>query len=28
VDMLERDVDELLGFTLISARKRDPGKPS
>jgi ubiquinone/menaquinone biosynthesis C-methylase UbiE len=28
IDILERDVDELLGFTLISARKRDPGKPS
>jgi cyclopropane fatty-acyl-phospholipid synthase-like methyltransferase len=28
VDMLERDVDELIGFTLISARKRDPGRPS
>jgi ubiquinone/menaquinone biosynthesis C-methylase UbiE len=28
VDMLERDVDELIGFTLISARKRYPGKPS
>jgi SAM-dependent methyltransferase len=28
VDMLERDVDELLGFTLITARKRELQEPS
>jgi ubiquinone/menaquinone biosynthesis C-methylase UbiE len=28
IDILEQDVDELLGFTLISGRKREPGKTS
>jgi ubiquinone/menaquinone biosynthesis C-methylase UbiE len=28
IDILERDVDELLGFTLIWGRKRDPETPS